>query len=173
MATIVGKAARYVPAPRAQEHVFGYTVMLDISDRGGRPPGGFAGVDWFVMKGQDTFGPMGPALVCLPAALWLYHQGATGWAIFIMVWGVGVGSVDNFLKPWLISRGSTTPFLLILFGVLGGAIGFGFIGIFLGPTLLAVGYRVVEQWFAQQSAAVASPAAVVTEEFSRPMRSPA
>ena len=44
-------------------HVFGYTVMLDISDRGGRPPGGFTGVDWFVMKGQDTFGPMGPFIV--------------------------------------------------------------------------------------------------------------
>jgi 2-keto-4-pentenoate hydratase/2-oxohepta-3-ene-1,7-dioic acid hydratase in catechol pathway len=64
VATIIGKAARYVPAPRAQEHVFGYTVMLDISDRGGRPPGGFsAGTDWFVMKGQDTFGPMGPFIV--------------------------------------------------------------------------------------------------------------
>ena len=44
--------------------MFGYTVMLDISDRGGRPPGGFsAGVDWFLMKGQDTFGPMGPFIV--------------------------------------------------------------------------------------------------------------
>ena len=52
------------PAPKAQDHVFGYTVMLDISDRGGRPPGGFsAGTDWFVMKGQDTFGPMGPFIV--------------------------------------------------------------------------------------------------------------
>ena len=48
----------------AQDHVFGYTVMLDISDRGGRPPGGFSGgVDWFVMKGQDTFGPMGPFII--------------------------------------------------------------------------------------------------------------
>ena len=64
VATIIGKTARYVPAPRAQDHVFGYTVMLDISDRGGRPPGGFGGgTDWFVMKGQDTFGPMGPFIV--------------------------------------------------------------------------------------------------------------
>ena len=64
VATVIGRAARYVPAPRAQDHVFGYTVMLDISDRGGRPPGGFsAGTDWFVMKGQDTFGPMGPHIV--------------------------------------------------------------------------------------------------------------
>ena len=63
LATIIGRPARYVAAPQAQEHVFGYTVMLDISDRGGRPPGGFTGVDWFVMKGQDTFGPMGPYIV--------------------------------------------------------------------------------------------------------------
>src|SRR5687767_14546373 len=63
LATVLGRPARYVPASRAQEHVFGYTVMLDISDRGGRPPGGFTGVDWFVMKGQDTFGPMGPYIV--------------------------------------------------------------------------------------------------------------
>ena len=109
--------------------------------------------------------PLGPPLVALPAALWLHHQGSTGWAIFIMVWGVAVGSIDNFLKPWLISRGSTTPFLLILFGVLGGAIGFGFIGVFLGPTLLAVGYRIVQEWFAQKSQA-ASPAPIMAEEFS-------
>ena len=63
MATVIGRTARYVAAPKAQDHVFGYTVMLDISDRGGRPPGGFTGVDWFVMKGQDTFGPMGPYIV--------------------------------------------------------------------------------------------------------------
>lgn len=63
LATIIGRPARYVAAPRALDHVFGYTVMLDISDRGGRPPGGFTGVDWFVMKGQDTFGPMGPYIV--------------------------------------------------------------------------------------------------------------
>lgn len=60
VATVIGRTARFVPAPRGQDHVFGYMVMLDISDRGGRPPGGFQGVDWFVMKGQDTFGPMGP-----------------------------------------------------------------------------------------------------------------
>ena len=64
LATIIGRAARYVPAPKAQDHVFGYTVMLDISDRGGRPPGGFSGgTDWFVAKGQDTFGPMGPFII--------------------------------------------------------------------------------------------------------------
>ena len=102
--------------------------------------------------------PMGPPLVWGPAAFWLFHQGQTGWAIFMIVWGIGVSSIDNFVKPWLISRGSTMPFLLILFGVLGGAIAFGFIGVFLGPTLLAVGYRIVQEWFARKSAAAETSA---------------
>lgn len=64
LGTIIGRKARYVSAKNAEAHVFGYTVMLDISDRGGRPPGGFSsGSDWFIQKGQDTFGPMGPYIV--------------------------------------------------------------------------------------------------------------
>jgi 2-keto-4-pentenoate hydratase/2-oxohepta-3-ene-1,7-dioic acid hydratase in catechol pathway len=64
LATVIGRAAKYVPATKAQDHVFGYMVMLDISDRGGRPPGGFSsGSDWLVGKGHDTFGPMGPWIV--------------------------------------------------------------------------------------------------------------
>jgi predicted PurR-regulated permease PerM len=90
--------------------------------------------------------PVGPPLVWLPAALWLFHQGSTGWGIFMLAWGVVVSSVDNVVKPWLISQGSDLPFILIFFGVLGGALVFGFIGVFIGPTLLAVGYRLVEEW---------------------------
>jgi len=89
---------------------------------------------------------VGTGLVWIPAAFWLFHQGATGWGIFMVVWGLGVGSLDNFVKPWLISQGSDMPFLLIFFGVIGGALAFGFIGVFLGPTLLAVGFRLVEEW---------------------------
>jgi predicted PurR-regulated permease PerM len=91
---------------------------------------------------------IGTALVWVPAALWLFHQGSNGWGIFMIVWGLGVGSVDNFVKPWLISQGSDMPFVLIFFGVIGGALTFGFIGVFLGPTLLAVGYRLIEEFVA-------------------------
>jgi len=59
------------------------------------------------------------------------------------------------VKPWLISQGSDMPFLLIFFGVLGGALAFGFIGVFLGPTLLAVGYRVITEWAAGAAAVAA------------------
>jgi predicted PurR-regulated permease PerM len=96
--------------------------------------------------------PIGPPLIWVPAALWLFHEGSTGWALFMLVWGIGVSSVDNVVKPWLISQGSDMPFLLIFFGVLGGALAFGFIGVFLGPTLLAVGYRLVTEWAAGAAA---------------------
>jgi len=115
--------------------------------------------------------PMGPPLVWLPAAIWLFHQGSNGWGIFMLIWGTGVSTVDNFVKPWLISQGSDMPFLLIFFGVLGGAIAFGFIGVFIGPTLLAVGYRMAEEWMsagASKSAGEGSPG-----ESGKPVDAPA
>ena len=101
--------------------------------------------------------PVGPPLVWLPAALWLFHQGRTSWGIFMLIWGVGINTLDNFIKPWLISQGSDMPFVLILFGVLGGAMAFGFIGVFIGPTLLAVGYRVIKEWAAANRVATDLP----------------
>lgn len=64
MAIVFGKTGKYVSATRAYDHVFGYMVAMDVSDRGGRPPGGY-GVrsDWFVGKGHDTFAPHGPWIV--------------------------------------------------------------------------------------------------------------
>jgi 2-keto-4-pentenoate hydratase/2-oxohepta-3-ene-1,7-dioic acid hydratase in catechol pathway len=62
--TVIGRPARLVSAKKAQDYVFGYTVTIDISDRGGRPSGGFgSGSDWFVGKGHETFAPMGPWIV--------------------------------------------------------------------------------------------------------------
>jgi predicted PurR-regulated permease PerM len=92
--------------------------------------------------------PAGPPLVWLPAAIWLFHRDHTAWGVFMLVWGLGVSSVDNLVRPWLISQGSALPFVLVFFGVLGGIVAFGFIGVFLGPTLLAVGYRLVQEWTA-------------------------
>lgn len=89
---------------------------------------------------------VGTALVWLPAAAWLFYQGSTGWGVFMIVWGLIVANVDNVIKPLIIGKGSSMPFILILFGVLGGAMAFGFIGLFIGPTLLAVAYRLVSEW---------------------------
>jgi 2-keto-4-pentenoate hydratase/2-oxohepta-3-ene-1,7-dioic acid hydratase in catechol pathway len=64
LGAVIGRTAKYVDASNAQDYVFGYTVSIDVSDRGGRPPGGFgSGSDWFVGKGHDTFAPMGPWIV--------------------------------------------------------------------------------------------------------------
>jgi predicted PurR-regulated permease PerM len=64
-----------------------------------------------------------------------------------LFWGLFVGGIDNLLRPLLISRaGGTTPLILMILGVLGGAMAFGLIGLFLGPTLLAVGYSLLEAW---------------------------
>ena len=59
---------------------------------------------------------------------------------------LGISSVDNFLRPYLISQGSKMPFVLIFCGVIGGALAFGLVGVFLGPTLLAVAFRLIEEW---------------------------
>ena len=64
LGTVIGRTAKYVDAEHAQDYVFGYMVTIDVSDRGGRPPGGFGqGSDWFVGKGHDTFAPQGPWIV--------------------------------------------------------------------------------------------------------------
>jgi 2-keto-4-pentenoate hydratase/2-oxohepta-3-ene-1,7-dioic acid hydratase in catechol pathway len=64
LGAVIGRTAKYVDANNAENYVFGYTVSIDVSDRGGRPPGGFgSGSDWFVGKGHDTFAPMGPWIV--------------------------------------------------------------------------------------------------------------
>ena len=64
LGAVIGKTAKYVSANDAEDHIFGYMVTLDISDRGGRPPGGNPlRSDWFVGKGHDTFAPQGPWIV--------------------------------------------------------------------------------------------------------------
>jgi 2-keto-4-pentenoate hydratase/2-oxohepta-3-ene-1,7-dioic acid hydratase in catechol pathway len=64
LGAVIGRTGKYISARNAQDHVFGYMVSVDVSDRGGRPPGGFtSGTDWFVGKGHDTAAPEGPWIV--------------------------------------------------------------------------------------------------------------
>lgn len=113
-----------------------------------------AGVPGAALLGFATFFlsmvPMGPPLIWGGAAVWLYGQGDTGWAIFLVVYGVLViSSIDNVLKPILMARGAGLSILLIGLGVLGGLLVFGFIGIFLGPVLLALGQMLFIRWSAR------------------------
>jgi len=117
-----------------------------------------AGVPAALTLGFATFllslVPVGPPLVWGGAAIWLYYQDSLGWAIFMVLWGaLVVSSIDNFLKPLLISRGSKMSLLLVALGVFGGLLAFGFIGIFLGPALLATGLSVAQYWVRQSAEA--------------------
>lgn len=110
-----------------------------------------AGVPGAVLLSVLTFFfaviPFGPPMIWLPASLYLFAQHEAGWGIFMLLWGgLGISSVDNFLRPYLISQGSKMPFVLIFCGVIGGALAFGLVGVFLGPTLLAVAFRLIEEW---------------------------
>ncbi len=99
-----------------------------------------------------AFIPMGPVLVWLPAAFWLISEGQTNWGIFLFLWGVLlVSTIDNFLKPYFISIGSNLPFLLVLIAIAGGVMTFGFIGLFIGPTLLALTYSLLLEWSGTRS----------------------
>ncbi|MCI0429057.1 MAG: AI-2E family transporter [Rhodospirillales bacterium] len=91
--------------------------------------------------------PGAAAIIWLPASIWLFRSGATAWGIFLIAWSVIlVANIDNVIKPLFVSRGSALPLLLVLIGILGGALAFGFIGIFLGPTVLAILYSLMREW---------------------------
>ncbi|MGG5820822.1 AI-2E family transporter [Falsiroseomonas sp. HW251] len=100
-----------------------------------------------VITGVISILPVGAPLVWIPAAIWLFAQGSWGWGLFMLAYGGGViSSVDNVIRPWLISRGADLPLLLTLLGAIGGVLAFGFLGLFLGPVLLAVGFTLLKDW---------------------------
>ncbi len=109
-----------------------------------------AGVPSPVMLGFLTFFlsfvPVGPPLIWIGAAIWLFSKGRIAWGIFMVIYGlVCISTIDNIIKPYIISRGLKLSFILILMGVLGGVATFGFIGVFLGPVLIAVGYSLINE----------------------------
>lgn len=91
---------------------------------------------------------LGPLLVLGPAAVWLYWTGESGWALVLVIWSIPVIALDNVLRPILIRRGVKLPMLLIIAGVIGGLIGFGVIGLFVGPVILAATYTLMSAWIA-------------------------
>jgi len=95
----------------------------------------------------------GPFLVLIwgGAAWWLFAHDHQAWGGFMIVWGVLVSAVDNFIKPWLIGFGVEMPMSLTILGVFGGFIAFGFLGLFIGPTLIAVMFTLLQAWRAAVS----------------------
>jgi predicted PurR-regulated permease PerM len=94
---------------------------------------------------------LGPALVMLPTVGWLYWSGESLTGTILLALTIPCMLMDNFLRPVLIRKGVDLPLLLILVGVIGGLVAFGLIGLFLGPTVLAVGYTLFDAWVAEAS----------------------
>ena len=106
-----------------------------------------------VLAGAMSVLPVGAAVVWLPAAIYLFATGQTVWGVVLLVYGaVIISSVDNVIRPWLISRGADLPLLLTILGALGGVFAFGFLGLFLGPVLLAVGFTLLRDWAEDEEA---------------------
>lgn len=88
--------------------------------------------------------PAGYSFVWLPVTVWLFLSGHAVMGIFIFLWGGAILCVaDLLIRPYFIARGSDLPLLLVIFGIFGGIFAFGFIGLFIGPTLLAVAYALL------------------------------
>ncbi len=98
--------------------------------------------------------PIGAPVVWIPAAIWLLGTGHIAWAIFLASYGVlAVSGADSVIRPWFIARGAHLPFLLTILGVLGGALAFGLLGIFLGPVLLGIGFTLLNEWLKEDERA--------------------
>jgi predicted PurR-regulated permease PerM len=89
---------------------------------------------------------IGAGVVLIPAVIWLYWSGHNVWGTVLLVVTILVLSLDNFLRPMLIKKGADLPLFLIFAGVIGGLIAFGIIGIFIGPVVLAVTFKLLGAW---------------------------
>jgi len=102
---------------------------------------------------------LGPGLVLIPAVAWMYYSGQSFWATVLLGISLVAMVMDNFLRPVLIRRGAPLPLLLVVAGVIGGLIAYGLLGIFLGPTILAVAYTLVSAWMTEEEENLSSSAA--------------
>lgn len=102
--------------------------------------------------------PLGTPFAWGSVALWLLSQGQTTAGIGLALWGILVISwVDNLIRPIVISGATKIPFIIIFIGVLGGLTAFGFIGLFIGPVLLAIALAVWREWISQHKNELFAP----------------
>ena len=92
---------------------------------------------------------LGPLLVLGPATIWLYTSGSPGRGTVLLVFTIVTAALDNVLRPVLIKRGADLPLLLVFAGVIGGLISFGIVGLFIGPVVLAVSWKLLESWVSE------------------------
>lgn len=89
---------------------------------------------------------IGATPVMALAVGWLYWSGNTLTATIFLPWAIFVAVLDNILRPLLIKRGADLPLILIFAGVIGGLLAFGVVGLFVGPTVLAIAYTELSAW---------------------------
>ena len=89
---------------------------------------------------------LGPVLVLVPAVIWLFWSGQTGWGTFMVIVTVIDGAFDNVVRPVLIKRGADVPLVLIFAGVIGGLLAIGIMGLFIGPVVLTVAFTLLGRW---------------------------
>jgi predicted PurR-regulated permease PerM len=89
---------------------------------------------------------VGPGIVILGAVIFLFYTHSTLYAVLWTVYFIGVGFSDNILKPYLLGKGAPVPMLIIFLGVIGGFLLYGFIGLFAGPIILSIGYKLIIAW---------------------------
>lgn len=98
---------------------------------------------------------IGPGIVLLPTIIYVFASADTLTAVLFAAWTVPVMLLDNFLKPILLARGVQVPMLVIFLGVVGGTLAYGIVGLFVGPVVLAVGYKVFVAWVSPEQDAPA------------------
>ncbi|HXK00509.1 MAG TPA: AI-2E family transporter YdiK [Buchnera sp. (in: enterobacteria)] len=89
---------------------------------------------------------LGPLPVLVPAIIWLYWHGNAICGSALLIWSGILCILDHILRPVLIRIGADLPTLLILSGVIGGLLAFGMIGLFIGPVVLVISYRLILSW---------------------------
>ena len=95
---------------------------------------------------------MTPA-VWVGASVWLVINGRPVAGAGLFLWGLlAISWIDNIVRPLVISNATRIPFLLVMFGVLGGVVAFGLVGLFVGPVILAVLMAVWREWIAEKGA---------------------
>ncbi len=158
------RAEHYVVAVGSTVKAVVYGLVLAALAQGTLAGFGYwaAGLDAPIFLGALTFlvalVPFVVPFMWGGASLWLLLSGKTYAALGLFLWGLtAVSWIDNIVRPLVISGATRIPFLLVMFGVLGGLAAFGLVGLFIGPVILAVGMAVWREWLAEKRAEGAAP----------------
>lgn len=145
-----GDAATLLAAQAIRAVALGVVVTALVQSTLGGIGLALAGVPYTMLLSMAMFilcvAQLGPLLVLVPAVVWLYFDDNLLWTIILAIWSGLIATLDSVLRPFLIRMGADLPLLLILCGVIGGLLAFGLIGLFIGPVVLAVSYRLILVW---------------------------